>query len=155
MAVNIPVNSWVSVSETDTYLSNIKNAQIWFALPESAAPGEESKETNLITAFYWIVDDKFLILPEDLLITDDLKRAQMEAVLYLLHYYFEFTESAVNSAIGLKRIERGKSEDEFFNLRNVYKPQNIQKLLKPYYVDSEELADSKESNAIINLRRCN
>lgn len=122
MAVVVGTNSWVTIAEADAYLTARAGAKEWFALNEApAAPGEDSKETFLVTAFNWLLFDGGFGLSSSL--TDDyVKTAQIEAALFLLKYRISFEDRAAKIAGGVKRFKNSKWEEE---LGIVQKPQSV------------------------------
>ena len=111
MALVVGTNSWVSVAEADTYFTDRVGASDWFDLDESpATPGANSKETFLISAFYWLFDDQGFNLPQ---VSDDpiIKRAQEEAALFLMKYSLSYEERQAKIAAGVERFKNSKWEE--------------------------------------------
>lgn len=126
MAVTVGLNSWVTIAEADAYLTSRAGAAEWFALDDSPVnPGEDSKETFLITAFYWLLDDPGFGLSAAL--TDDyVKRAQIEAALFLSKYREDFENREAKQAGGVERFKNSKWEED---LGLVSKPQVVLNIL--------------------------
>lgn len=126
MALVVGTNSWVSVAEADAYFTNRVNSSDWFDLDEApATPGADSKETFLISAFYWLLDDPGFGLPQ---VSDDpiIIRAQEEAALFLLRYSQEYEKREAMIAGGIGRFKNSKWEED---LSEIKKPQNIYNIL--------------------------
>lgn len=126
MALVVGTNSWVSVAEADTYFTNRVGASDWFDLDEPpATPGADSKDTFLISAFYWLFDDQGFNLPQ---VSDDpiIKRAQEEAALFLMKYSLDYENRQAQSASGIARFKNSKWEED---LSEIKKPQVIFNIL--------------------------
>ena len=54
MALNVGQNSWCTVPEADTYLTEKIESEVWFELSSVGTPGQTSKQSLLISAFYWL-----------------------------------------------------------------------------------------------------
>lgn len=126
MALTVGVNSWASVAEADAYLETKAGSEMWFYLDDApATPGADSKETFLVSAFFWLFDDKSFGLSAAL--TDDkIKRAQIEAALFLMTYRTEFENRQAMIASGVSSFRNSKWSE---NLGSVNKPQNILDIL--------------------------
>ncbi len=126
MALVVGTNSWVSVAEADTYFTDRVNASDWFQLNDPpATPGEDSKETFLVSAFYWLFDDPGFSLP--LVSTDPIiKRAQEEAALFLMKYAEGHEDRQAKIAGGVARFKNSKWEED---LSEIKKPQMIYNIL--------------------------
>lgn len=121
MAIVVGVNSWVTIAEADAYLTSKAGAENWFALADAAGPGEDSKETFLVSAYYWLLyDSGFGLTPEN---TDDyVKKAQIEAALFLLSYRVDYENRAAKIAGGVERFKNSKWEED---LGIVSKPSSV------------------------------
>lgn len=125
MSIIVGQNSWVTVLEADAYLETKTGSQGWFLLNTSpATPGEPSKESYLITAFYWLLDDSFGLSAS--LTSDLIKRAQFEAAYFLLNYSSEYEDREAKIAMGVNDFKNSKWEE---TLGSVTKPRRILDIL--------------------------
>jgi hypothetical protein len=82
MALVVGTNSWATVAEADAILENVIGSGNWFALPANAAPGSASRETYLVSAFYWL--SGAYGIPASVSGSDVLKRAQALAAQWMI-----------------------------------------------------------------------
>ena len=125
MSLDISVNSWATVAEADAYFSDRPGSAVWFALDSTpATPGGDSKEGFLITAFYWLIDDAFglTIASSSVLV----KRAQLEAALFLLNYSKDYYNRQALEAGGVTSFMASRWTE---NLSKVIKPGNVTNIL--------------------------
>ena len=114
MSISVGTNSWVTISEADNYLTDRVGTSAWFALSDSAAAGTESKTTYLVTACQWLLSE----YPDDLVVTlidENLKKAQIEAALYLLNNYTDFAARSALSSQGVVEFEYSDVREKFNN----------------------------------------
>ena len=107
MALTIGTNSWASVAEGDTLLTDRIDAEEWFALSDSGAPGARSKESLLVSAFHWLSGSTQLSIPSscaDL----NVKNAQIEAAWFLHEYYLTLKDRRAAFASGLKSMRMSR-----------------------------------------------
>jgi hypothetical protein len=113
MSIDIGVNSWATIAEADAYLTNKLDSQPWFALPDSAGAGEESKELYLIMAFYTLVDKQgYYLAPGNT--DEDLKKAQTELAFYFIDNYASFVDQADTMNKGVSSFKASKWEEDYF-----------------------------------------
>ena len=126
MAIIVGTNSWVTILEADAYLTSRAGAAEWFDLDDApVTPGKDSKESFLVTAFYWLLDDPgFGLSPA--LTEDYIKRAQIEAALFLSKYRVDFEIREAKKAGGVDRFKNSKWEED---LGLVSKPQVVLNIL--------------------------
>lgn len=131
MALVVGQNSWATVLEADEYLSNRVKTGDWFSLPDAPTnPGDESKETYLITSFYTLIGWDTLNLTPDL--TDEnVKNAQIEFAFFLLNYYEDYDKRMAIQAQGVTRFEFSKREEEY-KAGGVTLPPVVEGLLSEY-----------------------
>jgi len=104
MALVVGNNSWETITEADTYLTNRVGAESWFNLADTGTPGADSKTTFLVSAFYWLYNSSLLDISKS--VSDDqVKNAQSEAALFLLNNYAEYFERRGVLASGLKSLK--------------------------------------------------
>jgi hypothetical protein len=108
MAVTIGTNSWVTIAEADAYFNSRAGASMWPQLPEvPEVAGSDSKETFLVTAFYWLLDYSGLNLSAALTLPA-VKRAQCEAALFLIQYRADYEVREAKIAGGVKQFSQSK-----------------------------------------------
>ena len=128
MPLIVGQNSWETVEEADFFLTYRLDTSQWFALPDTANPGIESKEVYLISAFYWLLSSDEVSLSKSL--TDEnVKHAQSEAALFLLHYHGEYEKRQALIASGVKEFKYSKWSE---TLTKVRLPESIKGLLISY-----------------------
>jgi hypothetical protein len=111
MSLAVGTNSWATVAEGDTYLTDRIDASDWFALPDAASnPGEVAKESLLVSAFYWLTGSPLLTIAASS--TDaNVKNGQIEAALYLLQHYDELSERRALRASGVTDIRLSRRRE--------------------------------------------
>ncbi|MEJ2248037.1 MAG: hypothetical protein P8Y70_00070 [Candidatus Lokiarchaeota archaeon] len=131
MSLIVGQNSWCTISEADEYLTTRMNASNWFSLnDEPANPGEDSKETFLISAFNWLLNSSGVSL--SITLTDyNVKKAQIEAGLFLLHYGKELEDRRSAIFTGVKSF-RFSNRSETLDIYNLRLPFHIINLLSDY-----------------------
>jgi hypothetical protein len=108
MAVVVGTNSWATIAEADAYLGSRAGSTAWFELPDTPpTPGQDSKETFLATAFFWLLDYPGFSLTADSTAAA-VKRAQLEAALFLLQFRADYEARAAKIAGGVKQISMSK-----------------------------------------------
>jgi len=123
MSLIVGQNSWVTISEADSYLTIRMSAEDWFDLSDSADPGEVSKTTLLVTAFRWLMNSPQLSLTSSL-IDDSIKNAQIEAALFLLEHYNELNERRAAMFTGVEEFGLSKRKEKL-NIENLQIPDFI------------------------------
>lgn len=135
MALVVGQNSWVTVDEADTYLTDRINAENWFGLNVLATEGEVSKTSLLITAFYWLSGAPQLNLSPNL--TDgSVKQAQYEAAFFLLEHYNSLNERRAAIFTGVEEFNLSKRREKLNALR-LQIPDHILGMLGAYVVENE------------------
>ena len=123
MSLIVGQNSWVTISEADSYLTIRMSAEDWFNLSDIANPGEVSKTTLLTTAFRWLMGSPQLSLMSSL--TDDfIKNAQIEAALFLLEHYDALNERRAAMFTGVEEFDLSKKSEKL-NIGNLQIPDYI------------------------------
>lgn len=110
MSLVVGTNSWASVAEGDTYLTDRIDAADWFALPTASNPGEVAKESLLVSAFYWLTGSPLLTVAASSTDTN-VKNGQIEAALYLLQHYDEMSERRALRASGIVDIRLSRRRE--------------------------------------------
>lgn len=132
MALVVGQNSWVTVTEADEYLADRINATEWFGLNEVEEEGEVSKETLLITAFFWLSGSPQLsLLPT--LTNDSVKRAQIEAAFFLMEHYSALNERRAAIFTGVEDFKLSNRREKL-NIINLQVPDHILGMLDVYSV---------------------
>ena len=125
MSIEVGENSYVTIAEADSFYTTRPGTVYWFTLEEAPpSPGEESKEGWLVTAYYWLFDDSFG-LPAS---SDNpiVKRAQLEAAVFLMDYMDEYRDRIAKTAGGVTSFMISRWME---NLSSIMKPQNILDIL--------------------------
>jgi hypothetical protein len=108
MAVVVGTNSWATIAEADSYFGSRAGSTAWFELPDTPpTPGQDSKETFLATAFFWLLDYSGFALTAEAS-SSAVKRAQFEAALFLLQYREDYEARAAKIAGGVTQISMSK-----------------------------------------------
>lgn len=134
MALVVGTNSWVTVAEADIYLTDRIGSTEWFGLLDLPSnPGEDAKETMLISAFYWLIGSPELNLTPSLSATN-VKNAQIEAALFLLEHYDELNERRAFISAGGESFKLSKRSEDL-NLKNLKIPPQIAGLIPEYGIN--------------------
>lgn len=107
MAIVVGTNSWVTIVEADTYMS-----EKWNAASTWAALSNEEKEQLLITSYRWInSDDRYEIgADED---SDGVKYAQIETAWYIYQYNDEIEKRMALQAQGVQDFDVSKFSESY------------------------------------------
>ena len=132
MALVVGQNSWVTIAEGDTYLTDRIDASSWFDLGDTGDPGAISKTVLLASSFHWLKGDSSLDLSSTL--TDDnVKNAQIEGALFLMKYSLELQSKRAFLSFGGKSFRLSKRW-ESFDLKSFTIPEHIIGMLRNYVV---------------------
>jgi len=113
MALVVGENTWVTLVEADLYLTDRIGTAAWFALPDTAGPGEPSKELYLIMAFNMLLNHPSYCLSASL--TDEnVKKAQTELAFYFVSSYDTFISSADMASRGVSSFTLSKWSESYF-----------------------------------------
>ncbi|MHA1302142.1 MAG: hypothetical protein ACTSPI_00370 [Candidatus Heimdallarchaeaceae archaeon] len=130
MALIVGQNSWATILEADTYLTDRINAEDWFELSESGASGEVSKSSLLISAYYWLLNAPQLELSSSL--TDDnVKNAQIESAFFLLEHYNALNQRRAAMFTGVEEFKLSQKREKL-NINKLQIPNYIIGALKTY-----------------------
>ena len=129
MALVVGQNSWASVTEADTYLTDRIHATGWFDLDSSGDPGVVTKESLLVSSFYWLLNNSAFNLSSTLTDTN-VKNAQIEGSLFLQEHYKELDGRRAAIATGVKEFELSKRQEILRDEIRI--PDHISDLLKDY-----------------------
>jgi len=132
MSLIVGQNSWITIVECDTYLTNRIGSEDWFDLADSGDPGALSKTSLIISAFNWLMGAPQLSLSANL--TDEfVKNAQIEATLFLLEHYSALNSrrAAMSTGVTAFRMSK-KSEDLDINKLTI--PSHIIGMLSTYSI---------------------
>lgn len=134
MSLIVGQNSWVTVDETDSYLTDRIGSEAWFDLNPTSSPGGVGKESLIISAYYWLSGSPELSLSSSL--TDILvKNAQIEAVLFLLEHYRELNERRAAMFTGVEDFEISK-RSENLDISQLRIPDHIVGMLSDYQISN-------------------
>jgi len=135
MSLAVGTNSWASVAEGDAYLTDRIDAEAWFALSDSSAtPGERTKATLLVSAYFWLSGSPQLSIPSSSSAAN-VKNAQIEAAWFLQEYYEDLKDrrAALASGMSILRISR---RTEHLSMKNLGIPNHILGMLSDYQIDN-------------------
>ena len=138
MALVVGSNSWVSRAEADAYLEYRVDASAWDTLDDVPASfGAASKDSYLVTAFYWLYNNVEFEVPLE---TSDpnVKNAQIEAALFLMKYQGDYEKREALISSGVTSFERSKWKED---LGAVSLPDRIKGMLVSY----------NNANAVVQL----
>ena len=131
MAINVGTNSWVTIAEADIYLTDRLEAESWFLLNDVEDPGEASKTTYLVTAYFMLYNSvDFQLSPSSSDV--NVKNAQCEMALFLLDNYNDYYKRMSLIAGGVTEFERSKWREQ---LSSIKIPANISGMLRFYGSD--------------------
>lgn len=140
MSLVVGQNSWVTVDEADSYLTERIGSEAWFDLSTSSSPGGVGKESLIISAYFWLFGSPELSLSNSL--TDILiKNAQIESVLFLLEHYTELNERRAAMFTGVKDFKMSK-RSESLDVSQLRIPSHIIGMLSAYQI----------SNCVVELK---
>ena len=105
MSVVVGTNSWITIVEADAYLTDRLEAEAWFLISDTGAPGEKSKTSLIVTAFHWLYNNVNYDIPLDSS-DDNIKNAQAEASFYLSVYYKQMDKRRALIGDGVQQFER-------------------------------------------------
>ena len=132
MALVVGQNSWVTIAEGDTYLTDRIDSLDWFNLVDTGNPGAMSKTVLLASSFHWLQGDPSVTLSSTL--TDDnVKNAQIEGALFLMKYSLELQAKRAFLSFGGMSFRLSKRW-ETFSLKGLTIPVHIIGLLTAYQV---------------------
>lgn len=135
MALTVGVNSWCTVAEANAYLENKFDTREWFTSIQDTKPkGMESKETLLVSAFYWLYNSPDLNLSPTLT-SQKVKNAQAEAAWYLYNHFEELDARRAEIYSGLTEFELSKRREEL-EIKNIKIPDFIIGMLPEYMVEN-------------------
>lgn len=133
MALNVGVNSWVTVAEADSYLEDQLDSNGWWALPELPVnPGAESKSVLLITAARWLLGSPELELSITTS-TANIKEAQIKSALFLQKHFCEVDDRTAAMYTGVTAFEYSKRNEDL-DIKNLGIPADILALLPEYTI---------------------
>ena len=130
MSLIVGTNSWSTIAEADAYLTDRINASAWFLLSDQDDPGELSKESLLVSSFYWLFGAPDLEISKSSS-DSNVKNAQIEAALWLLTYSEQLEERRAAMFSGLSSFRYSK-RSENFNPSLLKIPPHITGLLSEY-----------------------
>ena len=101
MGLTLNTNSWVTVTESDTYFLDRWGSVNWHSLTNT------EKERLLVTSFRWIqAQPQFSISASST--SDIVKNAQMELAWYIYRYFTETEKRRALYAQGVRRFSLSK-----------------------------------------------
>lgn len=135
MAIIVGTNSWTTIAEADTYLTDRINAAAWFDLAETGDPGDASKTSILVSAYYFIVNSGLVDIPASET-SQIVKNAQAEAALFLLSYSQEFDRRAAMAAFNISEFENSEWTERFFDRHGPRLPAFLLDMLADYQTNN-------------------
>ena len=115
MSLTVGTDTWVTLSEANTYFASHIAADPWDALSDA------NKEKYLKTAYRWIYYDSAFSVPAASTETA-VKYGQCEAALFLINYYTEYDKHDAMNAMGIKEFRYSKRSED---LTEVKKPASV------------------------------
>lgn len=131
MSLTVGSNSYATVAEADTYLEDRIGASGWFSLSETTTPGGDSKESMLVSAYYWLTGSASLNLPA-VSSSSVLKTAQIESALYLLEFYSGLSSRRAKQSQGVESFKLSDRSEKYFVDQPSEIPVHILGLLDDY-----------------------
>lgn len=132
MSLIVGQNSWITINECDTYLTERIGSEAWFDLLDSGDPGTLSKSSLIVSAFNWLMGAPQLSLSASL--TDELiKNAQAEATLFLLEHYDELNNRRAAMSTGVTEFEMSRKMEKL-DINKLTIPDHIIGMLNSYSV---------------------
>lgn len=130
MAIIIGTNSWVTIAEADTYLTQKINVEDWFTLSDDGVSGGTTKENLLVTAYRWLLDAPGVSLSATTS-DDNVKNAQIESAIWLQAYEQEIKDrsSAIYSGVSSFKLSK---RSENLDIKNVQIPAFILGMIRSY-----------------------
>lgn len=128
MAVQVGINSWITIAEADAYLTDRIDAVEWFTLADTGAAGSNNKTSYIVSAFYWLYASELFVIPKSNS-DQDVKDAQAEVCLFLLKYSSDYERRQALISSGVKDFTRSKWSE---TLNEVSVPVNIRGMLHAY-----------------------
>lgn len=139
MAIVVGTNSWVTIAEADTYLTNKNLATNWFALDDNPVnPGETSKESFLVEVFYRLLYNVNYSLTENVINTA-VKNAQIEFAFFLLNNYKGYIKREALTASGVSSFTYSKWKESLSKIKTPWIVEGM--LQKSGYSSSNFLED--------------
>lgn len=123
MALAVGQNSWTTIQEADTYLTDRIGSGEWFDLKDTDDPGLVTKSSLLTSAFLWLMGIPKLELTAGLT-SSDVKNAQIESALFLLDHYTALNERRAAMFTGVESFTMSRKKEIL----------NIDKLAIPDYI---------------------
>ena len=132
MGLIVGQNSWITIVECDTYLTDRIGSEDWFDLADSGDPGALSKTSLVISAFNWLMGAPQLSLSASL--TDEfVKNAQIEATLFLLEHYSALNSRRAAMSTGVTAFRMSK-KSENLDINKLTIPNHIIGMLSAYSI---------------------
>jgi hypothetical protein len=101
LSLTVGTNSWVTLSEANTYLADKFNADAWSSLSDS------TKEKTLISAFWWIFNYPGVSIPKTST-AEKVKNAQIELAWWMYNYGLEYEKREALIAGGVTEFRLSK-----------------------------------------------
>jgi hypothetical protein len=134
MSLTVGQNSWVTIAEADTYLTERIGAESWFDKADTDDPGLTTKSSLLVTAFQWLMASPQLELSAGL--TDSLvKNAQIESALFLMEHYNALNERRAAMSTGVTEFQLSKKMERL-DISKLTIPPHIIGLLGAYCIEN-------------------
>ena len=130
MALGVGQNSWTTIQEANDYLTDRIGAEAWFELSDSEDPGVSSKTSFLVSAYQWLIGSPQLDLSAGLA-DANIKKAQIEAALFLLDHYSALNERRAALATGVTEFKLSRKSEKL-DINNLTIPVHIMGFLGTY-----------------------
>lgn len=135
MSITVGVDSWVTISEANAYLTYQIDASSWFSLADdpSENPGTPSKESYLKMAFQFLLSSTIYNLSEEET-NVKVKQAQIKLAFFFFQNWTDFKRRQVMVGSGIKSFSYSRWSEQLTG--DVELPNYIDALLSDYKGDN-------------------
>lgn len=124
MGLDVGVNSWVTIAEADSYISNKINSNIW-------PLDNDTKAKYLIMAFYAIYTSPDLNIQKNS-INEKVKISQMELALWFVGNYTAFSKRQALQSMGVTSFSADSVSENYNEKGSLTLPAFIKDLLSDF-----------------------
>ncbi len=110
MAITPGINTWATVDEADTILSQQIGSTDWFSLPVKTEKGGDSQEAFLVTSYRWL--SGIYGIGATASAPDQLKLAQILAAQWLISYSADYNDREALIASGVESFDWSQWSEE-------------------------------------------
>lgn len=113
MSLVVGTNTWATLAEADTYLTNKVGSTSWFSLEDTpATPGAESKESFMLMAYNLLLNKGGFCIYSGLTATN-VKYAQIEMAYHMAISLKDFEDNANRLVKGVSKFTLSKWTEEY------------------------------------------